>query len=118
MAVPLLAFSIGAIHNPVAGMALGGMMTRPIALLPLLLYGLYLFLQQQDTAEYVAEEPDRDIAAGRHWPVAPARPAAVPPRVVGVVEGALGVVGDFLTPKLLLGPPSVAAGTEHLPTPS
>jgi cation:H+ antiporter len=111
VAVPLLAFSIGAIYNPVAGMALGGMMTRPIALLPLLLYGLYLFLQQQDTAEYVAEEPDRDIAAGRQWLVLLAGLAVILLGVEGLVQAAIGLGDYFGTPSFLWGLTVIAAGT-------
>lgn len=57
VAVLLLTFSFALIYHPTTGPSdLSGSITRPIALVPLLLYGVYLFLQQQDTTEYRREE--------------------------------------------------------------
>ncbi len=43
-------------------------MNRPIALIPVALYGVYIFLQQQDIAEYQAEqESPSDIQPGKEW---------------------------------------------------
>ena len=49
--VILLAFSLAVIYNPGTHAALGGVIDRRIAILPVLLYMLYLFVQQQDTQE-------------------------------------------------------------------
>ena len=111
VAVLLLAFSIAAIYNPVEGMELGGMMTRPIALIPIALYGLYLFLQQQDTAEYVAEATDEEIAAGRQWLVLLAGLAVILLGVEGLVRAAIGLGDYFGTPSFLWGLTVIAAAT-------
>lgn len=54
VAVLLLTFSFAIIYYPASPEAgsLAGSITRPLALVPLGLYALYLFLQQQDVAEH------------------------------------------------------------------
>jgi len=111
VAVLLLAFSIAVIYKPVEGMELGGTMTRWIALLPLLLYGLYLFLQQQDTMEYVSEEVEQDISAGRQWIVLLAGLAVILVGVEGLVRAAIGLGDYFGTPSFLWGLTVIAAAT-------
>ncbi len=111
VAVLLLAFSMAAIYNPVDGMELGGMMTRPIALIPIALYGLYLFLQQQDTAEHVAEATDEEIAAGRQWLMLLAGLAVILVGVEGLVRAAIGLGDYFGTPSFLWGLTVIAAAT-------
>src|SRR6056297_1720071 len=49
------------------GPELSGTLTRPLALLPLLLYGLYLFIQWQDVSDHDADAPADGIAVGREW---------------------------------------------------
>jgi cation:H+ antiporter len=55
VSVLLITFAFGVIYYPVAGQTLHGEVTRPLALIPLGLYGLYVFIQAQDTADYEAE---------------------------------------------------------------
>ena len=111
VAVLLLAFSIAVIYNPVADMGLGGVMTRPIALIPLLLYGLYLFLHQQDTQEYVAEETGEGIAAAKQWLLLGASLVIILIGVEGLVRAAIGLGDYFGTPSFLWGLTVIAAGT-------
>ena len=104
VAVLLLAFSFALIYRPSPDAELTGSLTRPIALVPLLLYGLYLFLQQQESrgrGALSSETPDKDPEAGD---VGGAREA---------VEGGAGGVGrDWL--QLVLGLLLVLAGVEGL----
>ena len=51
VAVLLLTFSLAVIYNPVEGARLEGEISRPVALVPILLYLLYLFIQQQEVRE-------------------------------------------------------------------
>lgn len=111
VAVLLLAFSIAVIYNPVDGMELGGVVTRPIALIPLLLYGLYLFLHQQDTQEYVAEVSGEGIATVKQWLLLGASLVIILIGVEGLVRAAIGLGNYFGTPSFLWGLTVIAAGT-------
>lgn len=51
VAVLLLTFSFAIIYAPLEGVPLTGNLTRTSAMVPLLLYGLYLFLQQQEVQD-------------------------------------------------------------------
>jgi cation:H+ antiporter len=68
VAVLLLTFSFAIIYRPVGGEGLRGHLTRGPALVPLLLYGLYLFLQQQEVAETEDGGGARDAAADGEEP--------------------------------------------------
>ena len=68
--VLLLAFTFAVIFNPVPNTLLQGEMNRLIALMPLSLYGLYLFLQHQDTIEEKQNsdhQPPQDINIFQEW---------------------------------------------------
>lgn len=53
--VLLLTFSLAVIYNPLPEARLQGEISRGIALIPLLVYAVYLFIQQQDVREYKGE---------------------------------------------------------------
>ena len=67
VATLLITFALGVIYIPTPDApALSGQVTRPLAMLPLLLYGLYLFIQWQDVSEYTGAIELSD-AIGRQW---------------------------------------------------
>lgn len=121
VAVLLLTFSFAIIYAPIEGADLSGRLTRVPAMVPLLLYGLYLFLQQQevqdDRAAKRAEESDAGDQEADFDSVARAWLAVVLGivLVLGGVEGLLRVavgMGDLLgTPSFLWGATVVAAAT-------
>ena len=129
VAVLLLAFSFALIYHPVGGDAaeLSGSMTRPIAMVPLLLYGVYLFLQQQDTAEHRSEgrehgrrpasrrEAPADGATagdpGRDWLLLSAGLVAILLGVEALVRAVLHLGDQFGIPSFLWGVTVVAAAT-------
>jgi cation:H+ antiporter len=56
VSVLVITFAMGVIYYPDTGVDyLAGTITRPLAAIPLGLYGLYLFIQVQDTADHVAD---------------------------------------------------------------
>ena len=115
VAALLIAFSLAVIYRPAEGEGIVGIMSRPIALAPLLLYGLYLFLQYQDTREERglpgAAEVDGEIRPGREWGRLALGLVVILAGVEGLVQAALGL-GDLLgTPSFLWGLTVVAAGT-------
>ena len=59
----VVTFALAVIYIPVPGETLVGEITRPLAVIPLLLYGLYLFVQWQDVG-------DHDVAGANNVPVA------------------------------------------------
>lgn len=69
VAVFVLTFSFAFIYNPTpdAGGALIGEIDRPLALIPIALYALYVFIQSQEVGDFVEEEPPPDLALGREW---------------------------------------------------
>lgn len=61
----VITFALAVIYLPLSdGPTLAGRLTRPLAVLPLLLYGLYLFIQWNDASEHTADESaDVDLLA-------------------------------------------------------
>jgi cation:H+ antiporter len=57
VSVIVVTFALAVIYVPVGGTGLAGQITRPLALLPLLLYALYLFIQWQDVSDYRPPSP-------------------------------------------------------------
>lgn len=71
VAVFVLTFSFALIYNPdtsADGVAsLSGEMTRPLALIPIALYALYVFIQQQEVADTRPDAPPGDVDPTRQW---------------------------------------------------
>ncbi len=69
VSVLVITFAMGVIYYPDASADyLAGTITRPLALIPLGLYGLYLFIQVQDTADHVADpELGEGVDPRRQW---------------------------------------------------
>jgi cation:H+ antiporter len=67
VSVLLITFALGVIYYPVAGERLMGDVTRPLALIPLGMYGLYIFIQYQDTSDHEADEDTDGIDVRRQW---------------------------------------------------
>jgi len=114
VALLLLTFSFAAIYNPVGDGPPGpllGEMTRPLAMIPLCGYLLYLFLQYQDTKDFDAPESDELIRPGKQWLVLLASLLIILVGVEGLVRSALAFGDIFHTPTFLWGLTVVAAGT-------
>jgi cation:H+ antiporter len=67
VSVLLITFALAVIYYPVPGEGLEGVVTRPLAVIPLGLYGLYIFIQVQDTADYTPEADTSDVDPRRQW---------------------------------------------------
>ncbi|WP_436347414.1 sodium:calcium antiporter [Natronorubrum sp. FCH18a] len=106
----LLTFSLAVIYNPLDGPGLRGDVTRPLALFPLVLYGLYVFTQYLDTADHEGEA-DPDVDLGRAWLWFGLGLAVIVVGVEGLVQAALGLGDAFGTPAFLWGMTVVAAGS-------
>ena len=71
VSVLLITFALAVIYYPdtsPGAAELAGYVTRPLALLPIGLYGLYIFIQIQDTGDYEAGDEDvSHIDVRRQW---------------------------------------------------
>ncbi|GAA0281142.1 sodium:calcium antiporter [Halobacterium noricense] len=108
----VVTLALAVIYVPVSdGPALAGRLTRPLAVLPLLLYGLYLFVQWQDVGDHDAPAVPEGIAVGREW----ARLAGGLVLILVAVEQLVGAVESlghtFGIPEFLAGVTIVAAAT-------
>ena len=110
VSVLLLTFAFAVIYAPAPGPGLAGTVTRPLALIPIGLYVLYLFIQYQDTVDH-AGDPATDVAVGRQWIRLVVGLAVILVAVEGLVQAALGLGATFDTPSFIWGMTVIAAGT-------
>ncbi|MCK2183599.1 sodium:calcium antiporter [Halomonas getboli] len=113
VAVLTLTFAFAAIYHPAeaAGGAISGELTRGLALMPVALYGLYLFVQYQDTLDHEGEAAVGDVHPGREWARLGLSLAVIVIGVEGLVRAAIQFGEIFDTPSFLWGITVVAAGT-------
>jgi cation:H+ antiporter len=113
VAVLLLTFSFAAIYHPVPNGdgLIQGELTRGLALLPVAVYGLYVFVQYQDTMEYPPTEDVPEVRPGREWARLAVSLGVILAGVEALVRSAIHF-GELLgTPSFLWGITVVAAGT-------
>lgn len=108
----LLTFSLAVIYFRVDGEAIRGRVTRGLALIPIGIYGIYLFLQFQD----MKEDPKRSrqaaqVQVGRQWMLILACMVAIAAGVEMLVRSALNFGRLLNTPSFLWGVTIVAAGS-------
>jgi cation:H+ antiporter len=110
VAVVTLTFALAVIYEPAAEGDLQGVVTRPLALVPVGLYGLYVFVQFAEAAEYDATA-GRSVALGRAWATMAASLVVIVVGVEALVRAAIALGEAFGTPSFLWGLTVVAAGT-------
>lgn len=114
VAAVLLTFSMAALYHPVDGDGHLGEVTRALALAPVALYLLYLFLQVEDTRDHRRAEPrqeETDASKLASWGWLVASLAMITVGVEGLVRGAI-FLGDWSgTPSFIWGATVVAAAT-------
>ncbi|ERH11307.1 MAG: Ca2+/Na+ antiporter [halophilic archaeon J07HB67] len=108
----LVTFALAVIYVPTDTAArLSGEVTRPLAAIPLLLYGLYVFIQWQDVTEYEATDDGGSVAVTREWAKLLAGLATILIAVEQLVGAVGGFVGVFGIPEFLAGATILAAAT-------
>lgn len=113
VAVLLLTFSLAVIYNPIKSEQIIGVVTRPIALIPILLYILYLFLQMQETRDF-KETDNHDYKSNRilkEWFKLLISLVLIVGSVEGLVRSAIFLGDYFNTPDFLWGVTVIAAAT-------
>ncbi|MDQ2054423.1 sodium:calcium antiporter [Halobellus sp. H-GB7] len=112
VSVLVVTFAFAVIYAPVPdGPPLLGRITRPLAMLPLLLYGLYLFIQWQDVNDHDVERLTDDIQIERQWLTLVAGLAVILVAVEQLVGSVESLSTTFGIPELLAGVTIVAAAT-------
>ena len=88
-----------------------GEMNRLLALLPLLLYGFYIFIQYQDTMDYESERDSSAIHPIKEWGMLVVSLVVILIGVELLVRSAIEFGNILGTPSFLWGISIVAAGT-------
>jgi cation:H+ antiporter len=107
--VLFITFALGATYVP-GGTNEAAILTPTLALLPLLTYGVYVFLQYQDTRDHTAKPAD-GINPLREWGLLVVALALITVGVEGAVSAALAFGEAFDTPPFLWGLTVIAAAT-------
>lgn len=108
----VITFALAVIYYPVDGGAtLDGRVTRPLALIPLLLYGLYLFIQWQDVGDYDSDDSGSDVNVVREWGRLAAGLLVILVAVEFLVGAVEGLNATFGIPEFLTGVTIIAAAT-------
>ena len=111
VAALLLVFSLGVIYYPHESGRLVADVPPWLGMLPIALYGLYVFIQYADTVEYVAEPMAESVNVRRQWGALLLSLALVLVAVEGFVYGADVFATAFGVPEAVWGLTVVAAAT-------
>ncbi|ADQ68996.1 Ca2+/Na+ antiporter [Halogeometricum borinquense DSM 11551] len=109
VSVVVITFAMAVIYFP-NGAPLTGRVTRPLAVMPLALYGLYIFIQYADTADYEAE-PVTDVNVLRQWGTLVAGLIVILVSVEQLVHAVKFVGNVYGAPDFLWGITVLAAAT-------
>ena len=104
-----IVFALGATYVP-GGTNRAAVLTPTLAAVPLVIYGIYVFLHQQDASEHVADEA-HSVRPAREWGLLGVGLVIITVGVEGMVQGALSLGVIFDTPTFLWGLTVIAAGT-------
>ncbi|MFW5903344.1 MAG: sodium:calcium antiporter [Halolamina sp.] len=107
--VLFIMFALGATYVP-GGTNREAILTRPLALIPLATYGVYVFLHQQDASDYVSDE-SITVSPVREWGWMAVALLLIGVGVEGIVRAALALGALFGSPSFLWGLIVIAAGT-------
>ena len=111
VAVFLLTLSFAVIYFPTGTNGFGGVITPLLALIPLATYGLYVFIQYQDTIEYDAPTVSMRIDPVRQWGLLLGSFVLIFIGVEGLIRAAIGFGEFFGTPSFVWGLTVIAAAT-------
>ena len=110
VATVVVTFALAVIYSPAPGTELVGQITRPLAMIPLLLYGLYLFIQYQDVSDYDAEGTGETNVL-RAWGKLVVGLVVILVAVEALVSGVESLSTTFSIPAFLAGVTIIAAAT-------
>jgi cation:H+ antiporter len=113
LAVLLLAFTLAVLYYPVDTTAesLDGQLTWVLALVPMALYGLYVFIQYHDSVDYRRGAVRKQVDVRKQWAILAGALVAILIGAEFLVRAAVGFGELFGTSDFLWGLTVVAAGT-------
>ena len=107
----VVTFALAVIYVPLPGGELTGQLTRPLAMLPLLLYGLYLFIQWQDVNDHEADDVGSEFPIAREWGKLAVSLLVILVTVEQLVGSVQSLSTTFGIPEFLAGVTIIAAAT-------
>lgn len=108
----VVTFALAVIYFPVPGEgAFVGRLTRPLVLIPFVLYGLYLFIQWQDVSDHESTAETGHIEVGRQWAKLALGLLVILVTVEQLVAAVEGLSHTFGIPQFLAGVTIIAAAT-------
>lgn len=108
----VVVFALAVIYYPLGDRPeLVGSMNRGLAVIPLLLYGLYVFIQWQEVSDYELEEEVEGIDVGREWGLLVLGLVVILVAVEQLVGSVESLSRTFGVPHFLAGVIIVAAAT-------
>ncbi|PSQ45314.1 sodium:calcium antiporter [Halobacteriales archaeon SW_7_68_16] len=111
----VVTFALAVIYAPIPdGPELTGRVTRPLAAIPLALYGLYIFIQWQDVSDYEDDREAGEVDVARSWGLLVAGLALILVAVESLVTGVESLALTFGVPQFLAGV-TIVAGATSLP---
>ncbi|MFC4552643.1 MULTISPECIES: sodium:calcium antiporter [Halorussus] len=111
VAALVVTLALAVIYYPTSGGAvLGGSVTRPLAVIPLLLYVLYLFIQWQDVSDHEGEDVG-DVDVSRQWGMLVVGLVVILVAVEQMVGSIESLNHTFGIPEFLAGVTILAAAT-------
>ena len=114
VSVFILMLALAVIYNPASGeFGIGGSLTRGLAIIPVAVYGLYIFLQYADTVDHDAETVE-GIAVRRRWVALIGGFVLIAVGVEGLLRFAIGL-GDALGTESFVWGLTVIAVATSLP---
>jgi cation:H+ antiporter len=108
----IVTFALAVIYIPLPGESpLIGQLTRPLAMIPISLYGLYLFIQWQDVSDYDSPRTTEPVDRRRNWARFLAGLLIILLAVHVLVGEVESLARTFEVPSFLAGVTVVAAAT-------
>lgn len=108
----VVTFALAVIYYPISAEAtLQGQVTRPLAAIPLLLYGLYLFIQWQDISDHDRKRGHDDVNVLRQWAKLGSGLLIILITVQQLVAAVESLNHTFGIPEFLAGVAIIAAAT-------
>ncbi|WP_096392851.1 sodium:calcium antiporter [Halorubrum trapanicum] len=107
----VVTFALAVIYFPVSTDPIVGELPRSLAVVPLALYGLYLFIQYQDVDDAEMDRVRDGVDVGREWAKLLAGLAVIVVTVERLVASVESLGATFGVPEFLAGVTVVAAAT-------